>query len=453
MPNRPLFQPVALAGAVAISASLIGFAALPQASAPPAQTLAVQLTSGESELIAPIDGAAQADGYSFADLITSVQNTVSYGDGWFSSAETAFSHGEYPLALSEGLAGFNNLTVGVGNDLLTNGYAALTGSDGNAGYDLINPGQPVDFASALIQVHTDLADIQQDLNVALTEFANGDSYFGLVNLGQISIDSTSATDAVILGLFDSLTGAPETAAAVPAAAYPFSDLLLSIESTTTAGEHFFSLAESAFANGNYPVALDEALAGFNNLTTGVGSDLLVNGYAALTGDGGNAGYALDTHNRAGELHRGPDGSPRVPFRGPDGLQRCVDLVRLPATAMTVWSASAVSASISATRPTPSSSGCSTPCRASRSLTDQPLGPQAAGATGENRSSCTGGPLAGGGGSSSTTPSITRLTRPLSRSKFSVPCWKFCLTHCGSWNSELVGRPSAPRSKPSEAHAS
>ncbi len=293
MPNRPLFQPVALAGAVAISASLIGFAALPQASSPPAQTLAVQLTSGESELIAPIDGAAQADGYSFADLITSVQNTVSYGDGWFSSAETAFSHGEYPLALSEGLAGFNNLTVGVGNDLLTNGYAALTGSDGNAGYDLINPGQPVDFASALIQVHTDLADIQQDLNVALTEFANGDSYFGLVNLGQISIDSTNATDAVILGLFDSLTGAPRSAAAVPAAAYPFSDLLLSIESTTTAGEHFFSLAESAFANGNYPVALDDALAGFNNLTTGVSSDLLVNGYAALTGDGGNAGYALD----------------------------------------------------------------------------------------------------------------------------------------------------------------
>jgi hypothetical protein len=121
VPNRPLLQPVALAGAVAISASLIGFAALPQTSGPPTQTRAVALTSGETELIAPFDGAAQADGYTITDLLSSIQNTVNYGDGWFSSAETAFTHGEYPLALSEELAGFNNLTVGVGNDLLTNG--------------------------------------------------------------------------------------------------------------------------------------------------------------------------------------------------------------------------------------------------------------------------------------------------------------------------------------------
>ena len=44
-----------------------------------------------------------------------------------------------------------------------------------------------------------------------------------------------------------------------------------------------------------------------------------------------------------------------------------------------------------------------------------------------------------------TPSMTRVTVPFSRSKFSVPCWKFCTIHCGSWISPLVGRPSAPRS--------
>ena len=65
----------------------------------------------------------------------------------------------------------------------------------------------------------------------------------------------------------------------------------------------------------------------------------------------------------------------------------------------------------------------------------------------------GRPVGGGGGSSAGTPSITRVTVPFSRSKFSVPCWKFCTIHCGSWISPLVGRPSAPRSKPSEAHAS
>ena len=301
MPNRPLFQPVALAGAVAISASLIGFDALPQASGPSTQTRAVQLTSGESELIAPLDGAAQADGYSFSDLIASVQNTVNYGESWFTSAETAFTQGEYPLALSEELAGFNDLTVGVGNDLLTNGYAALTGSDGNAGYVLDNPGQPVDFASALIQVHTDLADIQQDLNVALTEFANGDSYFGLVNLGQISIDSTNATDAVILGLFDSLTGAPETAAAAQADGYTFADLLTSIQNTVSSGDGFFTSAETALTHGEYAVALSDELAGFNNLTVGVGNDLLTNSYAALTMSDGNAGYDLEAPGQPGDF--------------------------------------------------------------------------------------------------------------------------------------------------------
>ncbi len=301
MPNRPLFQPVALAGAVAISASLIGFAALPHTSGPPTQTRAVQLTSGESELIAPFDGAAQADGYSFADLVTSVQNTVSYGESWFNSAETAFTHGEYPLALSEELAGFNNLTVGVGNDLLTNGYAALTGSDGNAGYDLDNPGQPVDFATALIQVHTDLADIQQDLNVALTELSSGETYFGLANLGQISIDSTNATDAVILGLFDSLTGAPETAAAAQADGYSFADLFTSVQNTANYGESWFTSAETAFTHGAYAVALSDELAGFNNLTVGVGNDLLTNGYAALTMSDGNAGYDLEAPGQPGDF--------------------------------------------------------------------------------------------------------------------------------------------------------
>jgi hypothetical protein len=95
----------------------------------------------------------------------------------------------------------------VGNDLLTNGYAVLTASDGNAGFVLDNPGQPADFADALTEAQYSLGNIQTDITTALTEFASGDNYFGLVFLGEISIDSTNATDAIILGLFDSLTGA------------------------------------------------------------------------------------------------------------------------------------------------------------------------------------------------------------------------------------------------------
>ena len=54
-----------------------------------------------------------------------------------------------------------------------------------------------------------------------------------------------------------------------------------------------------------------------------------------------------------------------------------------------------------------------------------------GSMGLIRSSCTGGPSIDGGGNSTGTPSITLVTVPFSRSKFSVPCWKFCTIHCGS----------------------
>ena len=159
----------------------------------------------ESDVVS-VAAAVPAAAYSFTDLVTSIQNTVSAGEGWFTSADTAFTHGEYPLALSEELAGFNNLTVGVGNDLLTNGYAALTGDGGNAGYALENPPQPQDFATALAEFQTSLTSIQQDFAGAFTEFASGQTYFGLIDLGQVGVDSTSGTDAIILGVFDSIPG-------------------------------------------------------------------------------------------------------------------------------------------------------------------------------------------------------------------------------------------------------
>ena len=64
----------------------------------------------------------------------------------------------------------------MGNDLLTNGYAALTGDDGNAGFALENPPQPMDFATGLAEAQSGLANIQTDLiTTALTDFASGDN--------------------------------------------------------------------------------------------------------------------------------------------------------------------------------------------------------------------------------------------------------------------------------------
>lgn len=173
---------------------------IPLGSTPPTE-------SGDISVAAAVPAAA----YSFADLQSSIDITTAAADKQFGLAEAAFTQGQYPLALSEALGGLNNQTVGVNNDLLVNGYAALTGVGGNAGYALENPPQPLDLAIALTEVQTSLANVQQDFSVAFTDFASGDTYFGLVNLGQASVDSTSATDAIILGLFDSLIGAGASA--------------------------------------------------------------------------------------------------------------------------------------------------------------------------------------------------------------------------------------------------
>jgi hypothetical protein len=161
----------------------------------------IPLASTVTENVA---AAAPADG--FSDLISSVQYTIGAADKWFSDAGTDFAQGYYPLALSEELAGVNNLTVGVSNDLLTNGYAALTGDGGNFGYDLENPPQPMDFATGLAEAQSALGNIQMDLSLAMTDFGSGDTYSGLVDLGSVATNSASATDAIILGLFDSRPG-------------------------------------------------------------------------------------------------------------------------------------------------------------------------------------------------------------------------------------------------------
>jgi hypothetical protein len=224
--KRSALRLYAAAGAVSVTAGIMAVtpALLPGPTTTDLRTQQVRLTSGDAELIAPVHGtelspidvaslagAAQADGYSFTDLLTSIQDTVGAGGGWFTSAATSFAEGEYPLALSEELAGFNDLTVGVDSDLLTNGYAFLTGSDGNAGFVLENPGQPADLATTLNVFNELLGQAQTDFTEALTAFGTGDEYSGLVDLSDFGINSTYATDALILGLFDSLTGAAVTA--------------------------------------------------------------------------------------------------------------------------------------------------------------------------------------------------------------------------------------------------
>src|ERR1700692_97286 len=114
--KRSAMRPYAVAGAVSITAGLIAVtpALLPGLTPTGAQTRAVQLTAGDSELITPFgDGTelsqtdvssfaspAQGD-YSFADLIDSVQNTSGAGDADLTEAETAFADGNLSQGFSD----------------------------------------------------------------------------------------------------------------------------------------------------------------------------------------------------------------------------------------------------------------------------------------------------------------------------------------------------------------
>ena len=159
--------------------------------------------------VAEVSAAAPADALS--GLEASIQFNTSAAETAFGLAQTTFADGEYPLALSQALDGFNNLTVGVTNDLLVNGYIALTGGTEYAEFVFQNPGQPADLAVAFESAQGFLSQAHGLVTDALSDFGSGNTVSALTDLAGIGTDSTYATDAIILGLFDVLTGAMPSA--------------------------------------------------------------------------------------------------------------------------------------------------------------------------------------------------------------------------------------------------
>ncbi|UMB69871.1 hypothetical protein [Mycobacterium paraterrae] len=147
---------------------------------------------------------AEVVGYSFTDFLNSLQNTVSAGEAYLTDAGTAFSEGAYLTGVSDALAGFGNLTVGEQADLLVNGYSFLVDSDGNAGFALSALKAPADLADAFAQAQQFASDAQGLITTALSDFTAGDEYFGLVNIANAGIESTYASDEIILGLTETL---------------------------------------------------------------------------------------------------------------------------------------------------------------------------------------------------------------------------------------------------------
>jgi hypothetical protein len=74
-----------------------------------------------------------------------------------------------------------------------NGYAFLTGDGGNAGFELTPEPLPSDLATAFAEAQTFEGFAQTSFTDALTDFAAGNEYLGLVNLSEIGINSAYAT--------------------------------------------------------------------------------------------------------------------------------------------------------------------------------------------------------------------------------------------------------------------
>jgi hypothetical protein len=235
---------VAIAGAAAMGASLIGFAALSQMS-PPAQTRAVALTAGDAAIYLP-DTTLFAP--TVAEGIPPFDHVLQGPESWF------MSNPEIVVFLE---GNDTQTTIGsiVNDDFLENSIATgapvapLPGSE----IDLLN------FGGGFENEWASLSDGQSYTvtDTVITPFGNY-----TIPLGSTVIPGGGAS-------------------AVSADA--FSTVLSEVQSTITQGQQDFSDAVGAFAHGNIADGFNLDFAALNTYTFGVQDDLVEGGYDALNG--------------------------------------------------------------------------------------------------------------------------------------------------------------------------
>jgi hypothetical protein len=216
--TRYLKAGIAAAGATVIATALFATGSAGTGTPPPVVSAPTQLLSTGAEdfsslfndvytdLASPAAALDAATGYTFANLLTSIQNTTTFGEQSFGLAQTAFADGNVTLGVSESLAAYNDWTVGVQNDLLVNGYAALIGDGGNAGFVFEALAPPPDLATAFSEAQSYSAEAQISFTAALTEFGSGNVPGGLLDLAEVNVNAVGAQDLIILGVVEQLFG-------------------------------------------------------------------------------------------------------------------------------------------------------------------------------------------------------------------------------------------------------
>jgi hypothetical protein len=252
MSNRPSVPTIAIAGAAAIGAGFIGFAALHTTTQPPARTPLVALTAGEADIYLPDLADFQPTvAQGFPPLYEELQ-----GSGFWS-----LTNG--PTGSAAGLDGIDTQTTF--GSFVNDDFLVKDGVEVGLGHSLPGPGSEFDlmnfgggFESEWASV-VDSAGGHTITDTLITPFGNY----------TIPLGSTAA----------------EPGAAIPADA--FSTVLGEIQTTIAAGQEYFPEAAEQFADGYYVDGLNLDFAGLNTFVFGVQADVVEGGYAALTG--GNFG--------------------------------------------------------------------------------------------------------------------------------------------------------------------
>jgi hypothetical protein len=152
--------------------------------------------------------SAQAD--PFTDVVTDIQTSITAGQADFATGATDFSNGDVPDALAYDFLGIDNVLISPPDDVLVDGFDAVTGNPEAGAYDFTFGSTvivPTDPASTTADVQDLFGIGQTDFTAAATDFANNDLSGGLLNFADgIDLAFVSAPETGFIGLTEALLG-------------------------------------------------------------------------------------------------------------------------------------------------------------------------------------------------------------------------------------------------------
>jgi hypothetical protein len=150
--------------------------------------------------------AAPTAGADVTDLINAIESSDAAGQEAFVDALTSFSGGDTAEGLGYSFVGLDDYLIASSDDLLTNGYAILTGADDSASFAFGTFVVPTDLSDISAEVSSYLGAAGSEWTDASAAFASSDVFSGLVDLSVAGEDFTESSQVVLVGLADILSG-------------------------------------------------------------------------------------------------------------------------------------------------------------------------------------------------------------------------------------------------------